>query len=489
MGIGWYLLGNGVVAQAPGGSHQAILDLQDCVSLALQRNFVVRYHLLEQDKKTEQIRDLQGSYDPQLGAYVGRSSEQTLRHQDGSVDQTDRLNEAEVSLSGQTPVGTRYQIGLRNQTNRSRGIDTFYLESQPSATIQVMQPILKGGIRNEARTALQLSRKGYEVEAWKFQSIVIQTVAGIIDAYADLYLASQQLAIAINNRDLAAQLLEDNQKRVSLGYQSESDIILAESRSIQREEAVFQAELNLHYQQNRLKQLISDEMMPLLDTELAIAELPELPQRLPVVAQDFGVALHENPLFRMAQIGIDIQELILLQKQFNLLPSLDFTLRYDQFGIGADTSAGWDSLGNRQGENWYGGLQFSIPITHRSARAQRAMATIELRQSELELERIRQAVLLQLDNEAFRVKSNWDRMRSSQHNRELAEQSLLAEEKKLKAGRSTSFFVLDQQQRLADAQLQEIRSRIDYFKSLSSYQKENGTLLKAYAIDVPQSNK
>lgn len=465
------------------------LTLETCVELALEKNFIVRKSQLEQDKQSEAIRDARGQFDPQLNLGYTATREELLGLPDAEVYETDRYNNGAVSLTGQTVLGTRYKLGVDASETRVRADGSVYQEHAPSASIQVIQPLLKGGWRNSDRTSLELSHKNLEIENWRFQSVVIETVQLVVNAYADLYFATKQLEVATNNRDLAAQLLKDNQKRVSLGYQAESDIILAESRSAQRQEAVFQAELQLHYQQNLLKQLVSDEMIALLDQDFSITDLPEFGEQKPTVAADLERALQENPLFRTAQIGISMRELMLLQRQFDLLPTLDLTLRYDTYGLGSDSSEGWDSLGSRDGEGWYGGLQLQVPIPNRSNRAQHAISRIEMRQQQLELDRIQQAVLLQLDNAAFRLRKAWDRMLSSQHNLELAEGSLKAEEKKLKAGRSTSFFVLDQQQRLAEAQLREISSRVDYFKSLTAYHKERGTLLDVYDVSIPQIEK
>jgi outer membrane protein len=461
------------------------LGVEDCVRLTLEKNFVIRYNRLEQEKSKESLRDRQGAYDPALGVSYNHSRDETLDYADGTISETEETTQGAVSVTGRMAFGTQYEFSVSSKDIRTGLTASDSRENTPLASIQVLQPLLKGGIVNEARTAVHVSKKELAVEYWRFRSVVTDTIVDVMEAYADLYLASRRLEIAINNRDLAAQLLKENQKRVTLGSQAESDIILAESRSSQRQEVVFQAELNLHYQENRLKQLISDEMLGLLESDLKVGELPSLSDRHPVVSDDFPVALEENPLFQMAQLGTGIQELLLLQKKYNLLPTLDLVLRYDTFGAGSDTSTAWDSFKDRDGENWYGGLQFSVPITNRSNKAQRAIAGIQLRQSEIELDRIQQAVLLQLDNAAFCLKSNWERMQASRHNRELAERSLEAEGKKMNAARSTSFFVLDQQQRVADARLQEIRSKVDYFKSLLAYQKASGTLLAQYSVTLP----
>jgi len=463
------------------------MKLDDCVKFALERNFTVRISALDQDKQREKVRESAGQFDPRFELSFGNSSDDTLAYPDGDIEETDEKKQRSAAISGLLSTGTQYQIGVDYTSLDTDLIDSRYSQYNPAASIEVLQPLLKGGLHNEAKTSLSISRKQEDIEYWKFYSHVNSTVLEVVNAYADLYLASRQLEVSVNNRELAAQLLEDNRKRVALGYQAESDIILAESRSAQRQDSVFQAELNLHYQQNRLKQLISDQLDSLMHLEPVVKELPRLDEQEPDAASDFASALTRNPLFQIAGLGIGIQELRRLQQKYSLLPTLNLTVRYETFGLGASSDQGWDSLQRGDGENWFGGLQFSMSIPNRSNRARHAYSEIEKRQAEMESERIRQAILLDLDNAAFLVKSNRERFLASRHNRVLAEQSLDAESKKLKAGKSTSFFVLDQQQRLAEAQFQEIRSHVDLFKSIASYLRENGTLLDKYGIHLPQT--
>jgi outer membrane protein len=65
----------------------------------------------------------------------------------------------------------------------------------------------------------------------------------------------------------------------------------------------------------------------------------------------------------------------------------------------------------------------------------------------------------------------------------LAERSLEAEEKKLNLGASRSFFVLELQGELADAQIRETRAVTDYHSAVVLYELEKGTILEAYGIE------
>jgi outer membrane protein TolC len=71
--------------------------------------------------------------------------------------------------------------------------------------------------------------------------------------------------------------------------------------------------------------------------------------------------------------------------------------------------------------------------------------------------------------------------------RRLAEESLAAEESKLRAGVSTSFLVLQAQSQLAAARSAEIRARADYGTSLVELARVEGTTLERHHILLEDS--
>jgi outer membrane protein TolC len=73
--------------------------------------------------------------------------------------------------------------------------------------------------------------------------------------------------------------------------------------------------------------------------------------------------------------------------------------------------------------------------------------------------------------------------------RELSEQQLAAEEKKLSVGLSTKVFALDAQDKLSTARSLELKSLVDYNLSLVQYERATGTALASRNISVSQFQK
>jgi outer membrane protein TolC len=77
------------------------------------------------------------------------------------------------------------------------------------------------------------------------------------------------------------------------------------------------------------------------------------------------------------------------------------------------------------------------------------------------------------------VQTNQQRVRSAAASRELQERKLEAEEKKLAAGMSSSFFVFQAQRDLSVARVAEIQAVLDYNKSLVDFEAVQAVPLNA----------
>ena len=86
------------------------------------------------------------------------------------------------------------------------------------------------------------------------------------------------------------------------------------------------------------------------------------------------------------------------------------------------------------------------------------------------------------------VEMNRAHIQSAQKARELAEQTLDAEQKKFELGVSTLFFVLQQQTNLAAAETNEIQALVNYAKALVALDRATGQTLQHNNIEIDKAN-
>jgi outer membrane protein TolC len=85
-------------------------------------------------------------------------------------------------------------------------------------------------------------------------------------------------------------------------------------------------------------------------------------------------------------------------------------------------------------------------------------------------------------NAAGRIESAARRVEAARLGRRLADESLVAEQKRLQVGQSSTFTVLQFQEVLARAEISEYRAIADYNQALAEYNRQIGTTLDVHAV-------
>jgi outer membrane protein TolC len=458
------------------------LSLQEAVAAALDRNFAIRAGQFEPQIAREGVRAAGGAFDPVVSSeYLYRRDEWRAY---GGNEESAAFRFGVGSL---LPWGTQWEARVETD-DRTTPFDfqngSFYDGVSSFAGIVVTQPILRGFGTGSAYAGVRIARESAKA-AWElFRAQVMDTIEATVAAYQDLYFAQQNLRIAERNRDLAAQLLTDNRKRVETGAMAPLDLVQAESEAALREVSVISARAALQQARNRLKSLIWNEGRTVLDLDLRILP-PAAPDFFePDLARDYPVALANRPEYLATQAGLGVRELELRQYRSNALPQLDLVGSAGRRGLDADLGDSLDQAFGDGDSSYSIGAVFSLPFPNRSRSAEKTQAYLRRNQAELGLRKLEQDIRLELDNAAIQLTADWERIQAARTARELSEQSLQAEEKKLQAGTSTTFFVLRLQGDLAIAEIREINALTDYAKSLARYHRVRGKILDIFNVTL-----
>jgi len=452
------------------------LGLREAVALSLSKNFAVRIGRIDPELAEERVRQRRGDFDPVLTLSGGVADEESL-----GLEGSGREEFANAFVDGILPWGSRYSVGLVRGDRDGAFLDRA-AGANSGIALRVTQPLLRDFGPAFNRAGIRIAEKGWEQSRLGLRATIMETVANTIVSYNALRFAERNLEIAITNRDLANQLIEDNRRRLEVGSIAEADMRVAETRYALRKEIVLIAEQQLREQENVLKQLVSDSVEELLDLRVASVSSKE-PKEMGIDLQaDFAKAIKLRPDYQSALLGIDVDRLRVERDRRQRLPNLDLVGSLDYDARGGSIGGSISSLTDNAAESYSLQTVFSIPIPNRSSRSQYAISRLNLSRSEIELEQLKQLILLRLDDAARRVSTSWLRIEATREARVLAERSLEAEEKKLNLGVSRSFFVLELQGDLANAQVRETRAITDYYTALARYELERGTILETYNI-------
>jgi outer membrane protein TolC len=141
-------------------------------------------------------------------------------------------------------------------------------------------------------------------------------------------------------------------------------------------------------------------------------------------------------------------------------------------------------LRNRDFPQWAVALNLSYPIGASLADANYARAQITVRQTEAQIRALELQIATDVATAAMLVEGNQKRVEAARAARELAQRRLEAETSKFEVGLSTNFFVVQAQRDLAQAENVELRTRLDYQKSLVNLDRVQEASLQSAGISL-----
>ena len=441
------------------GADPLLLSKEEAMTRALERNLGIQIERAQVAIAEEGIAFEQGAFDPEVSASFTTTS---------SDDQD--TDSADAGVSGLTSTGGTYSVSvLSDESLINNGRYNAF------AGLTFRQPLLRNFGFTSNLANLRIARYQFDLSEWEYKQLLLDTIASTIFAFNDLYEAQKNLESSIRIRDLTQQTVIDNDKKVALGSMARLDIVNAQAQLASRDERVLSASNSVVRAQNRIKQLIFDNAAEALSFDLEAQAYSE-----PQILDDFSVymtALLENsPAYHIGQIALEIARLRFVRNKNQTLPSLDLIAQVGFTGTGGSLGGSIESALSDNNDAYTLGASFDIPIFNRSAKAREAISKQRERIAEVDLESVKQAIQLEFHASFQIMQTNFQRVGAARLARELAEQSLEAEEKKLNAGTSSTFFVLRLQSDLAVAELREISAVANYNRSVADFNRLRGVL-------------
>jgi outer membrane protein TolC len=407
------------------------------------------------------------------------------------------------TLSQNLLFGGSLSVSLDNSRNST---NSRYSQINPSynsqLTFSLAQPLLKSFGLTATKRNIYIARNNMDKSIFALKQQVIDLIYQTEEAYWSLVYAHQNLAVQEKSLQLAKDLLNQNEIQVKVGVSAPMDILTAQAEVAARESETLQARSQIQTYEENLRRILNISQMP----EAIIPQ--DKPEFVPVKV-DFNQflldALEKRPDIEQVRLDLKSKNIDVRYYRNQLLPNLQLTASYYTKGLsgtpqnvdfnllpldtavvtgvgGGLSDALRDALKNLY-RNYSVGLQLSIPLFNTSARADLAQARLNLEQSLLTLKKTESTIYSEVKQIIMDLETNAKIVEANRISRELAEQKLAAEQKKLAVGLSTNYLVLQYQRDFSNAQIAELKSLIDYSLALSRVNKVLGTTLEKHNIE------
>ena len=516
---------------------QRPLSLREALALALENNKDIEVARDNVKIAEFDLKGARGAYDPRLSStsYFERIESPISSFLSGGSNGSTTTSDytGSVRLEGQTPkFGGNYRFdfsSIRQTTNNQ--FVPLSPQYPTSLSFNYTQPLVRGLRFDNNRRLIEIAKKNLSLTDAQFRQRAIETITAVQRAYWDLTFALRNLQVQKDAvRDSRAQL-EHNKRLVADGALAPIDIVAAEAQVATFEQALFSSLEEVSRSENNLKNLISenrnaqiwiDSLVPTDSVDLATPAIT-LPDAL-------KVAMENRPELQQANVIGEINQID--QKYFReqTKPAVDLIGSYGMLGLAGllsptainpitssnialrdrvndlsvlaglpvlpivpsqfspDLLGGYgkslSNLAANRYNNFRVGVQISLPLRNRTAEAQLGRSLVEGQRIATQREQLEQTIQVDVRNALQAVRSGEARLRAASVNREASEQQYASEQRKLDAGQSTVFLVLERQTALTAARGNELRAQTDLNKAFAELQRATGNALTSNSIVV-----
>jgi len=414
--------------------------------------------------------------------------------------------------------GTAFSVSFNNQRQTTNGSQQAFnpvLTSNFRATVR--QHLLQGLGRSLNLRFLRTAQNNKKITEEGFRQQVISTVSQIENIYWDLVNAYGSYKVNERSLSLAQKTLSDNQKQVEIGTMAPLDVVRAQSSVAAAEQALIASRTNLQLQQLTIKNALTRSLpndSPVVQADVIPTDTVVVPEQesLPPVQQLVQMALDNRPDYRQQKITLKNNEINIKGANNGLLPTVDLIAFYGASGLsgiqnplgtcppgvtvgctppGAFPPGGFgnsfSNLFNSTGPDKGIQINIQIPLGNRVAQATQVRSMLEYRQSQLSLKTVENVITIGIRNDVFTLENNRASVAAAQKARDLAAQTLDAEQKKYNLGASTNLAVLQDERDLAQAESAVVSAMTNYAKARVQLDRDTAQTLDRYNIKIDEA--
>lgn len=459
------------------------VTLDDAITRALAKNFAIKRSSFDVSIAQGAVTEQYGIFDPKFAGSYGYNEGLSPQLADPITGvrppATERVtDDYNFGLGGVLPWGMTYSLSASNTNDR--GTLNGFIDNYASfAGVSGRQPLLRDFGFGATTAQIRIAMTNRSISEWQYKRQVMITITDVTSAYYNLNFAYAILRSALRSRDLAAQLVTENEKRYKVGSMSEYDVTTARSSLVSREDGILQARQFVLSSENALKALISDDRSPkLLAWHLEIDPLPTAVANPVDAASDFQIALKKRPDYQQAQLAVKRGDINYRFQKNQLLPRLDLVGSYGYSGYDLSNDVSRRMVRDEDYRAFSYGVQVTVPLTFTAERGRLRSAKYQFRQAQSDLERLEQQIVVAVGNSASDIETAFRRVESTTEARKLAQATLDAELKRLRTGFGSTRFVLQQQDILGQAENAEANAKADYQRALADYDLQLGLTLE-----------
>ncbi len=528
-------------------SEQRALSVREAIELALSNNKDIEVARENVRAAEFDLTAARGVYDPRFttNSYYERTETPAASFlsgtSTGSVTQSGLFSTS--SVQGLTPAfGGGYRVDLvNNRITTNNQFAALNPQYPTSLNFSYTQPLLRGLRFDQNRRQIEIAKKNLSLTDAQFRQRAIETITGVQRAYWDLVYTLRNLQIQREAVSDARQQLEHNRRMVAEGMLAPIDVVAAEAQVSGFEQSVYSALDDVGRAENNIKSLIAENReSPLWRVSLVPSDNVDVTPPVVELTDAMQVALKSRPELSSSDVAREINEIEQRYAREQAKPQIDLVGSYTMVGlagsltsqaganpltaqntvirdrinqlvaavnptlppsqqldliplppiqtlpgelVGGETQSLLNLAANRF-TNFRAGVTINLPFRNTTAKAQLGRTLVDAERIHTQREQLEQLIQVDVRNAIQLVRTAESRLRSAATARSASEQQYASEQRKLDAGQSTVFLVLERQTQLTTARGNELRAQTELNKAIADLQRATGNALEQNRVEI-----
>ncbi len=485
------------------------LSLRAYIELVLANNTDVAIQKLSIETRKNAITRALARFDPTVVASfrATRTVSPTSSELEGAQTLSQLTQPLNLSYQQTLDTGTSYSIGFSgNKRSTNSSFATVNPSINSALNFSVTQPLLRNFGRYPNRLQVMVAQSRLKQSRYNVEDQLLRLLAQAENAYWSAIAARENLRVNQQALELSEAMLKRAERELELGAISPLDIFQPQQDRASREIFVTQSIYQLRQALDELRRQIGADLdpdfrnMPIVLTEPV---MPPSEEETVDPEQMVEIAYRRRPDLKSTLQNLDIDNLNFDMAKNSLKPDLSLSLNYSSSGLGGNV---YEFAGGRQGTllriipgglgdalNQVFGFDFPtygftlslrLPIRDRRAVADLADAVVSKRLDALRTRSLEQQIRLEVLNAVNRLESSKARVKLAKTSLEFSQKRVDAEQKKYDLGVTTIYFLLDAQNRLAEAQSDLVTQAAQYRRNLTNLLRVTGQLLEERGVVV-----
>lgn len=376
-------------------------------------------------------------------------------------------NNITPGVSINTPLGGSISLNENNIFTSAGSLST--------ATLQIIQPLLKGFGPDVALAALHNAVDQEKLNKLALKNTLINDVTTVISAYYKVVTDFNQIKVQETTLKNQVQLVEQIKLRLRVGKVSPADVINQESGIAAQRLQLEQLHITLLQDYQSLLTAIGlpPDAKLIIDKEMRITDL-----MVPKTQESVDLALTHNITYLTLVIGLDTLKRNLLVAEDNNRWSLNLTATQTK------QLKATGSFVNPLNDVKTAQLNLTVPIDNMALESQVISSRIQLQQGRINLSEQKRLTISQVVNNVNNLESQKKQIELNEANLKLKRKVYENTYMQWSYGKRSYFDVVIAQNDLNTSELSDVNARFAYATALASFYQTLGTTLDQWGVKI-----